>query len=159
MQVVSKDPVTQEQAAIFLETLAERSAEKFVLALRQNPFSDIARGKIFGIVPGDTTGEVIYRAWLEIYIRKLESRGESRKAPTPGPASSEFRDELAKALLEAKLAPVFKTMMEEVVADDKSQRENCQKLLQDKSRDWSFLIHPTDKVHCEFMERFRDKKV
>ena len=159
MQVISRQPVTEEQALIFLETLAERSAEKFVLALRENPFSDIARGKIFGIVPGDETGELVYRAWLEIYIRKLTLRGESRKAPTPGPASSEFRDALAKALKEAKLAPIFKSMMEEVVADENSQRDNCKKLLEEKKLDLSFLIHPTDDVHRQFMERFRDKKV
>jgi hypothetical protein len=162
MHIHSTQPISSEQAEIFLSTLARRSSEKFVDALRVDPFSDVARGKTFGIVPNDTAndglGEVVYRAWLEIYVRHLQRMGETRKGDK-GPASNGFCEILIEALTNAQLAPLFAKWVEEVVADEAIKGDSNCKKIKDRNLDMSFLIHPTDTTHRESMERFRDKKL
>lgn len=161
MHIHSTQPISSEQAEVFLSTLARRSAEKFVDALRVDPFSDVACGKTFGIVLNDTEndglGEVVYRAWLEIYVRHLQSMGETRKG-NKGPASNGFCEILTEALTNAQLAPLFARWVDEVVTDEAIKGENCKKI-KGRHLDMSFLVHPTDASHRESMERFRDKKL
>jgi hypothetical protein len=157
MQIHSTKPVTEEQAEIFLATLARRSADKFVEALNVKPFQDAARGKMFGIilVAGDENdvGNLIYQAWLEIFAQR------QRKAAAAA-VNQQFRDELIQALVTAQLAPTFRGWMEEVIADDdnETQKKFCQQL-KDRNLDFTLVIHPTDPAHREHMERFRDKKL
>jgi hypothetical protein len=161
MHIHSTQPISSEQTEVFLSTFARRSAEKFVDALRADTFTDVARGKTFGIVPNDAAndglGEVVYRAWLEIYVRHLHCMGETRKGDK-GPASSGFCEMLMEALTSAQLAPLFARWVDEVLADEAIKGENCKKI-KDRNLDMSFLIHPTDTSHGESMARFRDKKL
>lgn len=166
MQVYSTKPITSEQAEIFLETLSRRSAEKFVEALRgvierKEPFRDLARGKIFGIVPNDTEndglGEIIYKAWLEIYLYRLPTTKEGGSVDD-GSSREKFIGDLAGALLEAKLGPCFKDWCN-IIADSENVSNTFCKKITHRSLDHTLLVHPTDDAHREFMERFRDKKV
>jgi hypothetical protein len=144
MQVHSTKPVTPEQAEIFLQTLAKRSADKFVEALLAPKFADQARGNVFGIALNDEAndglGDLILKAWQEIFQNKGASDPQA------------FAKELEESLVQVKLAPKFEEWLKEV------DGENC-KALKEKKQDYSFLIHSNNDAHKDYMERFRDKKV
>lgn len=144
MQVHSTKPVTPEQAEIFLQTLAKRSADKFVEALLAPKFADQARGNVFGIVLNDTAndglGDLVLKAWQEIFQKKGAANPQA------------FSKELEDALMQVKLAPIFEGWLGEV------DGESC-KALKEKKLDMSFLIHPNNEAHKDYMERFRDKRI
>jgi hypothetical protein len=147
--------VTPENRAQMYAMVAKMSAEKLVQALKGDVFPDEDTEKIFGIVMSDTAndgiGDLIYRAYSDIYKRRLFYGSEETSV------LRQFEKDLASALTSAKLAPTFKEWMQQVIDDQHFPLGGYCRQLKARGLNFDFVIHPTNTEHREWMERVREE--
>jgi hypothetical protein len=153
-----------EQRAEGYLMMTKMSAQQFVKALQQDVFPDEETEKIFGIVMNDTAndeiGDMIYRAYSEIYKRRLSHArvdiGSFDEA-VETIVVDELAKDLASALASANLAPTFKVLVQQVIDDIDIPFGVYCKQLQARGLNYDFVIHPTNTEHREWMERLREE--
>jgi hypothetical protein len=158
---MSMSDVIPEQRGEMLLMVTEMSAQQFVKALQQDVFPDETTEKIFGIVMSDNAndglGDLIYRAYTEIYKRRQFRAPQDSDRSEETSVSRQFENDLASALATAKLAPTFEKWIQEVIDDTDVPFGVYCKQLQARGLNYDFVIHPTNTEHREWMERLREE--
>ena len=156
-QVIEK-MVTEEQTREAYVNLAAACTQELVKAFRQDMFPDDETEKMFGIVMNDSAndglGDLIFRAWVEIYKRRLFHGGENVYGQA-GLASRQFEADLTQAITSNNLAPSFRRWVKEVVDDERFPMGAYCIELESRNLTMDFVIHPTNPEHRQWMERFR----
>jgi hypothetical protein len=162
--------MTREERAQGYLSMTKAVSQQFVKALQQDVFPDEETEKVFGIVMNDIAndgiGDMIYRAYSEIYKRRLSHARTETHARVQTDICEEavetsvvyqLAEDFASALASINLARTFQVLMEQVIDDtDIPYGVHC-KQLQARGLNYSFVIHPTNREHREWMERLREE--
>jgi hypothetical protein len=162
--------MTREERAQGYLSMTKAVSQQFVEALQQDVFPDEETEKVFGIVMNDSAndgiGDMIYRAYSEIYKRRVShARAETNtRVATYSCVEAvetsvvhQLAEDLASALASVNLAPTFKVLIQQVIDDiDIPYGVYCQQL-QARGLNYDFVIHPTSKEHRQWMERLREE--
>jgi hypothetical protein len=153
------DPEERVEAYLKITKLC---AKQLVNALHDDVFPDEETEKMFGIVMNDTAnngiGDMIYRAYSEIYKRRLSHARVDMGSYDDAVETSaclQLEADLASALASVNLAPTFKFLVQQVIDDIDIPFGVYCKQLQARRLNFDFVIHPTNTEHRKWMERLR----